>query len=77
VTETSFFEVVEITQRVGIVYSIDQYVAQAATHKTQNKTQEKNILNIIGIRTCDFRNQVVATFSFDCMTTGIGRDIVI
>jgi len=53
------------------MYNSDQYVAQAATHKTQNKAQEKNILNIIGIRTFDFRNQVVATFSFDLWPLGL------
>jgi len=46
--------------RVGILYTSDQPVAQAATFTTQNKTQEKNIHAISEIRTCDFRNQGVA-----------------
>jgi hypothetical protein len=77
VKETSFFEALENTNTTGLIYTSDQPVARAATHTTQNKTQETNIHNISGIRTYDFRNQVFATYAFDCMTTGNGWDIFI
>jgi hypothetical protein len=78
VTETSLSEALQThAHPVGLPYSSDQPVAQAGTYTTQNETQEKNIRAISGILTRDFRYQGVATYAFDCMTAGIGRDVFI
>ena len=73
-----FLKLYEIhTQPVGLLYTNDQPVVQAATFTTKTNRQEKNIHNISGIRTCDFRNYGVPTYASDCMTSGIDRYIFI
>jgi len=83
VTETSFWKFLDNTNldththSLSLLYTCDQLVAQTATYTTHNKTQQINILAICGIRTCDCRNEVAATYALDCMTNGIGWYIFI
>jgi len=69
VTETSFLSSRKHTKPERLLYTSDQNVVQAAIFTTQRKTQETNIHAINSIQTYDFRNQAVATYTFDSMTT--------
>jgi len=93
VTETSFWKFLDNTNldkhththtqtlslslSLSLLYTSDQPVAQTANCTTHNKTQQINTLAISGIRTCECRNEVAATYALDCMTNGIVWYIII
>jgi hypothetical protein len=60
------------TLSVELPWLSDQSFAQATTYTTHN-TKQTNIHALSRIGNSDCRNQIAATHTLHCMTTGIGR----